>query len=260
MPDLWRKSESTALISAVTGATVLHMAGTRERARAATTAEILRLARAQMAAEGPASLSLRAIARDLGMVSSAVYRYFPSRDDLLTALIIESYDRLGAAVEQADASVTQRGDHRRRWLVITRAMRTFAVDHPAEWALLFGTPVPGYAAPQDTIGPATRYTLVLVRILTDMAAAGQRHEAHVPEAVRPDLDRLRATLSTDATDGTLMVGLNAWAAVMGAINLELFGHLHNVIDQPGGLFEAVVEQHADILMGTKPGAVGSNPA
>lgn len=230
------------------------MAGARERARVATTAEILRLARAQMEAEGPASLSLRAIARDLGMVSSAVYRYFPSRDELLTALIIESYDRLGEAVERADATVRSRHDFRRRWKVVTSALRDFAIAHPSEWALLFGTPVPGYAAPQDTIGPATRYTLVLVSILTDMAAAGHRHDVPVPKAMRADVARLRVTLSTEATDGTLVVGLTAWAAVMGAINLELFGHLHNVIDQPGALFDCVVEQHSRVIMGTEPGA------
>ncbi|MFZ4720095.1 MAG: TetR/AcrR family transcriptional regulator [Ilumatobacteraceae bacterium] len=229
------------------------MAGARERARVATTAEILRLARAQMEAEGPASLSLRAIARELGMVSSALYRYFPSRDELLTALIIESYDRLGEALERADAGVRARHDFRRRWRVVTGALRDFAIAHPSEWALLFGTPVPGYAAPQDTIGPASRYTLVMVSILTDMAAAGHRHDATVPKAMRADLTRLRTTLSTDASDGTLVVGLTAWAAAMGAVNLELFGHLHNVIDQPGSLFDCVVEQHGRIILGTESG-------
>ena len=79
------------------------MPGIRERARAETTAEIIRLAREQIAEHGAAELSLRAIARDLGMVSSAIYRYFASRDELLTRLIIDSYDRLGEAVEAADA-------------------------------------------------------------------------------------------------------------------------------------------------------------
>ena len=132
--------------------------------------------------EGAAALSLRAIARDLGMVSSAIYRYFPSRDDLLTALIIDSYDRLGAAVEAADAC----GAPPRRLPAPAGARRrtpsaAWAVDHPSEWALLFGTPVPGYAAPQDTIPSATRYAAVLVAVLTDMAAAGLRHELVVPE-------------------------------------------------------------------------------
>ena len=226
------------------------MSGVRERARQATTAEILRLAREQMAVDGAASLSLRAIARDLDMVSSAVYRYFPSRDDLLTALIIDSYDRLGAAVEAADASVRRRDDFLARWRATARSIRSWAVEYPAEWALLFGTPVPGYAAPQDTIPSATRYAAVLVSVLTDMAAAGLRHELVVPKSMRPDLLRLRGQLQTDATDASLAVGLAAWAALMGAINLELFGHLHNVVDHPGALFDAVVEQHGAIILGT----------
>ena len=239
--------ESTALSFPVTPVTLNPMTGMRERARAATTAEILRLARAQMAAEGASALSLRAIARDLGMVSSAIYRYFPSRDDLLTALIIESYERLGAAVEAGDEKVRRRTDFVARWRAAAHALRAWAIDHPSEWALLFGTPVPGYAAPEATIPAATRYTTVLISILADMAAAGHVHRTAVPKALRSDLARLRGQLDTEVSDAALTVGMNAWAAVMGAVNLELFGHLHNVVNQPGALFDAVVEQHAALI-------------
>jgi AcrR family transcriptional regulator len=225
------------------------MAGTRERARAATTAEILRIARAHMAVDGAAALSLRAVARELGMVSSAVYRYFPSRDELLTALIIDGYDRLGETVERADAGVRRRGDLQARWRAVTHAIRDWALANPAEHALLFGTPVPGYAAPQDTIGPATRYTLVLLLLLVDVGAAGIEHRVTVARAMRADLARLRDVSGHHIADSTIVVGLAAWAAVMGAINLELFGHLHNVVDTPGALFDAVVEQHAQIVFG-----------
>ncbi len=226
------------------------MTGVRERARVATTAEIMRLAREQLAVDGAAGLSLRAIARDLGMVSSAIYRYFASRDELLTALIINAYDQLGAAVEDGEKAVRRRSDFVARWRGATHAMRDWAIEHPAEWALLFGTPVPGYAAPQDTIPPASRYTLVLVTILTDMSAAGHRHDIAVPRSTRADLARLRTQLGTDAGDSSLLVGLTAWSAVMGAINLELFGHLHNVVETPGALFDAVVEQHGRVILGT----------
>src|ERR1700759_1677330 len=86
----------------------------RERVRAELTREITDVARARLAADGAAALSLRAVARELGMVSSAIYRYFASRDELLTALIIEGYDALGAAVEQADAACA-REDYPARW-------------------------------------------------------------------------------------------------------------------------------------------------
>src|ERR1700754_3406523 len=98
----------------------------RERVRAEITREITDIARAQLAADGAAALSLRAVARDLGMVSSAVYRYFSSRDELLTALIIDGYNALGAAAERADGCCP-RDDSAGRWRAATRAAREWAV-------------------------------------------------------------------------------------------------------------------------------------
>ena len=142
----------------------------RERARAELTREIKEEARRQVAAEGAQRLSLRAVARELGMVSSAVYRYFPSRDSLLTALIIDAYDALGAAVESADAG-RPRSDLRGRWRAICHSVRDWAVARPHEYALIYGSPVPGYRAPQDTIAPASRAGLMLGHLLTDAWAS-----------------------------------------------------------------------------------------
>src|SRR5690348_15569859 len=129
-------------------------ASIRARVRAEMIDEIKATARRHLAVDG-ANLSLRAVARDLGMVSSAFYRYFASRDDLLTALIIDAYDALGDAAERAEAAA-DRADLRGRWLTTCRAVRGWALDHPPEYALIYGSPVPGYRAPQDTIPPATR--------------------------------------------------------------------------------------------------------
>jgi len=235
------------------------MAGIRERARAELTDEIVRLARLQVEQEGAANLSLRAIARDLGMVSSAIYRYFASRDELLTRLIIDSYERVGAAVEQADAAVRRRSDFLARWRAMCGALRDWAVANPSEYALIFGTPVPGYAAPPDTIGPASRYTVVLITLVVEMEAAGHSLPAKVPAALRHDYAIFRKRFEVPASDAMLMHGMVAWANVMGAISLELFGHLHNVIDSPGALFEAVVElQGRQLLPGTGPAERTSN--
>src|SRR6266542_2658703 len=121
----------------------------RARVRAEMTEEIKAVARRHLAADG-ANLSLRAVARDLGMVSSALYRYFASRDDLLPALILDAYDSLGDAVERADAAV-DRGDVLGRWLAACRAVRAWALANPHQYALIYGSPVPGYRAPQDVI-------------------------------------------------------------------------------------------------------------
>ncbi len=223
------------------------MAGIRERARVETTAEIVRLARLQVEQDGAANLSLRAIARSLGMVSSSVYRYFASRDELLTQLIVDSYERLGAAVEAADASVPAT-DFRGRWRAAANSIHDWAIENPSEYALLFGTPVPGYAAPPDTIGPASRYTAALMRLLVDIETATGVREGVVPLPLQHDFDLLRAFFPAPTSDVLMMYGMNSWAGMMGAITLELFGHLRNVIDTPGALFDALVDQYADLII------------
>jgi AcrR family transcriptional regulator len=135
----------------------------RERARASLTSDIKESARRQLAGTGADGLSLRAVARDLGMVSSAIYRYFPSRDDLLTALIIDSYDAVGAVAEQAAAA--QELTRRERWIAACHAVRGWALAHPHEYALIYGSPVPGYRAPDATIGPASRVPLAFLRLI-----------------------------------------------------------------------------------------------
>ena len=136
----------------------------RARVRAEMIDEIKRAASRHLADQGGANLSLRAVARDLGLVSSAVYRYFASRDELLTALIVDAYNSLGAAAETAEAAV-DRADLAGRFYVACHAIRGWALTNPHEYALTYGSPVPGYAAPQDTIGPATRVDPVLGAIL-----------------------------------------------------------------------------------------------
>src|SRR5215469_11240887 len=106
-------------------------ASIRARVRAEMTGEIKQAARRQLATEG-ANLSLRAIARDLGVVSSALYRYFASRDELLTALIIDAYNAIGEAGEHADAAITERPDLTRRWLAVATAWREWALAHPRQ--------------------------------------------------------------------------------------------------------------------------------
>src|ERR1700754_430068 len=121
----------------------------RERVRAELTREITDIARRQLATEGAGGLSLRAVARDMGMVSSAIYRYYPSRDDLLTTLIIDGYNAVGEVVVKAEAA-RERTDVMGRWLALCHGLRDWALAHPQEYALLYGSPVPGYSAPEDT--------------------------------------------------------------------------------------------------------------
>ncbi|MDB1089322.1 TetR/AcrR family transcriptional regulator [Streptomyces sp. ACA25] len=222
--------------------------GARERARAEVTAAIKEEARRQLAEQGAAKLSLRAVARELGMVSSALYRYFPSRDDLLTALIIEAYDALGAAAEEALRSAGRTAPAVLRWSAVCRAVRGWAVAHPHEYALIYGSPVPGYSAPQATVGPASRVGLVLAGIVGDARADGVLREPDgapaLPPAVRGDMDRLTALLGTDLPAGTAAGLITAWAGLFGLISFEIFGQFHRMVDARDAFFASAVAQLA----------------
>ena len=212
----------------------------RERVRAEITREITDIARAQLAADGAAALSLRAVAREMGMVSSAIYRYFASRDDLLTALIIDGYNAIGQAVEDADAGCRP-DDYPGRWRATCRAARAWAVAHPHEYALIYGSPVPGYQAPQATIGPAARSAIVLGRLVSDAFAAGALAPGGdmppMPNGLAQDASRLRDSVLPEVPDEVVIAALTAWAGVFGLISFELFGQFNNVITDTAGYFD-----------------------
>jgi AcrR family transcriptional regulator len=209
----------------------------RDRARAEVNAEILETARAHLATEGAAGLSLRAVARDLGMVSSAIYRYVPSRDDLLTRLIIDAYDALGDATDAADAT-KRRNDFLGRWLAVCHATRDWALLHPQEWALVYGSPVPGYVAPPDTIGPGTRVSITLTRVIGDALAAGAVPErGPVPRKVAASLRGLREFLGGAVPDAYLVAGLMARTQLFGHVSLELGGQFAATIDDLDSYFD-----------------------
>jgi AcrR family transcriptional regulator len=220
--------------------------GARARVRAEITGEILRAARRQLAEHGSAALSLRAVAREVGMVSSAVYRYYPSRDHLLTALIVDAYDGLGAAVERAVAKVSA-ADFTGRWHAICARVRRWAIANPHEYALIYGSPVPGYRAPETTIAPATRVALVLIQLLIDAQAAGAL--ASTPAVTTPsprlrgDLDRLADTFA-DVPEDVVLRALVAWSALFGLVSFELFGQFHNVIDANADFFTTATAELA----------------
>jgi AcrR family transcriptional regulator len=214
----------------------------RARARAQLVDEIKQTARTQLAEAGAAALSLRAVARELDMVSSAIYRYFPSRDDLLTALIIDTYDTIGEVAERADAKAADAGPLD-RWLAVCTALRRWAQRHVQEFALVFGTPVPGYRAPETTIQAATRVPNVFFAIVRSAITQ------HALEPTRPllderfthglerDFDGLREAIDLNVGDRQLARLLTAYTLLIGTISFELFGHLRNVVNDTDGWFD-----------------------
>lgn len=232
----------------------------RERARAELTREIKAEARRQLAVSGADGLSLRAVSRALGMASSALYRYFASRDDLLTALIIDAYDAIGAEVEKAVAAAppaSSPGGARTRWLAACRAVRSWARANPHEYALLYGSPVPGYRAPEETIPPAARVPAALISIMRDAAAAGlltappepgaPPEEGALPEGLAAQAEVARAAIGSDVPLGVLARGVIAWTQLFGMVSFELFGQFANTFDPADHLFDYAAARMAAFI-------------
>jgi AcrR family transcriptional regulator len=256
--------------------TASRAATVRERARAELSREIKEEARKQLAASGADGLSLRAVAKELGMVSSALYRYYPSRDDLLTVLIIDAYDALGAAAEGAAAGSVAAGGAtagraapaRARWIAACHAVRGWAVANPHEYALIYGSPVPGYRAPEATIGPAARVPLAFAGLLGEALARGElggpggpgraaAASLPVTGALAEQAGALSAALTASASGGggagavpaalppdALVRAVIAWTQLFGMISFELFGQFVGSFEPADALFGHAAEQLA----------------
>lgn len=200
---------------------------------------------------GAAALSLRAVARDLGLVSSAVYRYVKSRDELLTLLLVDAFGELGDEVEAAVESVPE-GDHFGRFCALGRAVRAWALREPASYALLFGSPVPGYEAPAErTTGPGTRVIVALVGILDSAARAGQlsvgdQGGPEIPAALGADIAVIRSGFSLAMPEELVARGVLVWSALFGAVSFEVFNQYGpDTFSAPDELFT----HHLTVLAG-----------
>lgn len=188
----------------------------RQRARLETEAQITRIGNRMLDADGLEGVSLRAIARELGIVSSAIYRYVKNRDELLTVLIRDAFisiaDEVDSALE-ADESV----------LTVGATMLDWSRRHPNRWALIYGTPVPDYQAPRDeTVVPGTRIMVTLTTLLakTPIAKVGSPvPPAHALDALREGLQEL----GLEPDDQVIMRSVTVWVAIIGLINALRFG-------------------------------------
>lgn len=200
----------------------------RERRRAVAAQEIVGAAESHIVEHGPHALSLRAVARDLGMTVQALYHYFPSRDDLVTALVTKAYDDLADAVQAATAAAP--GDPELPGMVVAaEGYRRWAIDHPERFQLLYGAPLRHYHAPVD--GPTTeanrRMSAVFERELfrgftrDQLAAADVRSLS--PEFLRR-LERMAPAGGEALPAAATALMLSVWGYVHGMVALEVFGH------------------------------------
>jgi AcrR family transcriptional regulator len=225
--------------------------GKRQETREKIEAQIIELGRRHLVTEGASGLSLRAIARDLGMVSSAVYRYVASRDDLLTLLVVEAYSELADDVDRAGAASGE--SWRDQLLAMARAARLWAIDQPASWALLYGSPVPGYHAPRErTVGPGTRVVAALFDAIGAGIAAGDVPQSNIAAAqpLSSDFELVRKEFGFGGDDSAVAKCFLLWAGLVGAISLEVFGQYGaDTLTDPGAVFDTQVRLLIDMLTG-----------
>ncbi|MYW42036.1 TetR/AcrR family transcriptional regulator [Streptomyces sp. SID161] len=215
-------------------------AGTpRERYRAQVREEIKKYAWEQIATAGASALSLNAIAKQIGMSGPALYRYFAGRDELITELVMDAYRSLADTFQAEAAAGAGLGE-------LAQALRRWALDDPQRYLLVYGTPVPGYHAPEAT----TRITSQIMAVLLDAATAGR------PPAAPADQPRAQPSpLETHLDEHRLWAGghpapalrraLAFWSRLHGVLSLELAGHFTGMGFDPARLYAAEAETVAD---------------
>lgn len=219
----------------------------RERVRAATINEIKTIARQHMAENGAAALSLRAISREMGMTSPALYRYFANRDALVTALIVDAYNAIADALEAA-RDACKEDDYVGQLAAVAYAYRDWAVTNPQEYALIFGTPIPAYEAPYEVTGPiAARSMMVSLGILTAMkkseTADFSTIQAAITPAVQKELQPWADKMQFSGDLAILYLAISNWSKIHGLVSLEIFGHLdpHMTEENAGAFYRAEVD-------------------
>jgi AcrR family transcriptional regulator len=215
--------------------------------RRETIEDILRIGRQHLADHGAANLSLRAIAREIGLTSSAVYRYVPSRAELLTILVIDAYEELDARILAAHDALAPE-DLRGRLRAIGTELRAWAVAEPARYALIYGTPIDDYTQPTDrTDPPCLRIVLLLLRLVQDAEHAGAIAPADLAPPIHDDLAGMRAALpGATASDAACSLAIVTWSYLIGWVSSEVFDQFA-VLQHPEALFLHQLGTLADTL-------------
>jgi AcrR family transcriptional regulator len=258
-----RREQLSQMSHSIAGETAGVTSTRRERLRAATVAEIKGHAWEQLAEVGAAALSLRAIASQMGMTSSALYRYFGSRDELLAELVVDGFSSLADALETAEADLGGEAAGE-RWLHLAAAHRRWALGHPAEYALVYGTPVPGFEPETaECHEQMKRGVNVLFRCMLGGLADGEfdaeAMEATVTPGVRTQLQQWRAQLGFDLPAVALAGCLFAWTQLHGSVSLELFGHLPSQFEPAEELFYHQMRQVVAVLKGKRTSKAAGPP-
>ncbi|WHX17309.1 TetR-like C-terminal domain-containing protein [Streptomyces malaysiensis subsp. malaysiensis] len=217
---------------------------TRPRAVIKTTARQL------LVKLGAGGLSLDAVARDSGLALSEVEAVYPHRDDLLTALLIDAYDDSAAAMEQADAAAREAGASAgARLLAATRALRRWSFANPGEFTLVYGSPVPDYHAPQDTVPPASRTPAVLAGIVRSALEAGElaapRREVPGPPLLLPEAVQLFGGTPEAPYADLIERGIVLWSNLIGLLVFQVFSRTHDSVRDEAAFFDYAIAVAAE---------------
>lgn len=212
----------------------------RALAHAEVRRRILEVAREHVATQGAGQLSLRAVVKEVGMVSSAIYRYFPSRDALVTALLLESYESLAQALEASPRD----GSTRDRFLALAHSLVSWSQARPAEFSLLYGTPVPGYVAPPETVEPAARVMRPFLEVLASVDPAPET-PVPVPSSLSAQARGLASALDIPLAESSVLALMAALSILIGALTLQLDGHFVGTFEPADELLEHLCQRAAD---------------
>ncbi len=224
----------------------------RDRLRAATSQEIIQTARRLLIEQGSAAVSLRAIAREMGMTAPGLYRYFASHETLIQHVVADIFTELSDHVEAAvrstlaDNAGSATAESTAAGLITAcRAFRGWAVAHPAEFAMIFGSPLPGVDIyPDDPLTECGfRFGSIFLRLFGDLWMIRPFEvpaDDQLDPSLREQLTRYRALISADLPLGVLQTFLRCWVLLYGTVSLEVFGHLRFALEDSAPMFELML--------------------
>ena len=230
----------------------------RDRLRAATTEEIIQSARRLLVENGPEAISLRAIAREMGMTAPGLYRYFGSHEELLRHVCASIFTELGEDIRRAiHAASLPEGSGPAEHLTVKmveacREFRRWALDHKAEFAMLFGVPLPGLddgrydiadECALDFAGTFFTLFLELWRLVPFRVPA----DSEIDPGLRDQLVRYRDLLGADIPAGAVLTFLRCWTVLYGAVAMEVFGHMSFALADPAPMFELTLGDLAALV-------------
>jgi AcrR family transcriptional regulator len=248
----------TADIAAEPGAA--HPPSRRDRLRAATTEEIIQTARRLVVSNGPEAMSLRAIAREMGMTAPGLYRYFDSHEELLrhvcasifTELVADIHRAIEAAALPAAPADPVTVKLTVKMVAACREFRRWSLTHKGEFGLVFGVPLPGLDDARHDIADecalafaGTFFALFLE--LWKMAPFPVPDAAAIDPGLRGQLERYRDELGTDLPLGAVLTFLRCWMVLYGAVAMEVFGHLSFAMEDPAPMFEITLTDLATLV-------------